>query len=915
MKKILKYIGISSLIVGCGSGESSSSGGSNPPDAEVFKPSTYNKQAIKGIIDYDAIDAKHFYAKQAIKIKNKNIQNQSLNATSTVTTCANLTSNISSSWQSANAVTSDVFSTLGVVTGFASLIPTITLPATAVSGGVGGVSYLYNLFAPQDNSASMVQNCLVQDELIMQNEIIAIESQIAGIESSVTALQSNFRNLSYQVALNQVNSNQETLNNALSMFLPINQSITFTDQLFMLSGLLNKRYSSPTGNTIESSANYLNMRDNVDDLVVSQSINFQNSVDALSGTYIPASCSDNCFAQVQIDPNSPLITAYNSIYNNLKVHLNDYNSIYTDGSAYSRILDDYNNTVMSVYIQSAYALNSAYMAEWLVNKMNYMAYAQNATPEFTISSLGGFNDTYYDYVSLNLMGESADFVSNTNSYNNAQLQLQKLYSARLNAMYTTMLNYIVSDNPTVTSHSLVTGQTLYATVESNGYTVNLYPESSIAEFNQTFVNNLGAKTASPQSLILGSLTNGWGTLNESTPQPYSGALYQYGGLRSLDCLNQFESIAFQGNVSNKSLNANSCPAIFADVDGNPINKALYLPNQSLQPYMLESNLQFKLSESVTNNIAACNLSQGNLYFWHPQTIQNNPMNNESSSYLMCSWWNPPPAMTPSGGGSGGAINGAYGYLMGNQMFWDSNGNYNGYTPDPSVQASISMPSQSGIILNTQVYGNGNGVPMTLTAGDVSGVPEYGSNNMLMTAANDSLDITYNQTVFIGETYNNTDVSLSFNGTPQPNGVSAGFIFNLVHPLSEGLNLPIALAFYGKNNNFFLAPACAFTVPVLVNSVNGMVPICDNSVNVPISSSVDTTWNYYSGPDYYGNNYLIYIASSFVNHSYPYPYSGWINDNVFIPAVTLFNSRRSISVIGEMFDSNMGVLPTFTMNFQ
>lgn len=353
----------------------------------------------------------------------------------------------------------------------------------------------------------------------------------------------------------------------------------------------------------------------------------------------------------------------------------------------------------------------------------------------------------------------------------------------------------------------------------------------------------------------------------------------------------------------------------SDVDGNPINKALYLPNQSLQPYMLESNLQFKLSESVTNNIAACNLSQGNLYFWHPQTIQNNPMNNESSSYLMCSWWNPPPAMTPSGGGSGGAINGAYGYLMGNQMFWDSNGNYNGYTPDPSVQASISMPSQSGIILNTQVNGNGNGVPMTLTAGDVSGVPEYGSNNMLMTAANDSLDITYNQTVFIGETYNNTDVSLSFNGTPQPNGVSAGFIFNLVHPLSEGLNLPIALAFYGKNNNFFLAPACAFTVPVLVNSVNGMVPICDNSVNVPISSSVDTTWNYYSGPDYYGNNYLIYIFSSFVNHSYPYPYSGWINDNVFIPAVTLFNSRRSISVIGEMFDSNMGVLPTFTMNFQ
>jgi hypothetical protein len=903
MKKILKYIGISSLIVGCGSGESSSSGGSNPPDAEVFKPSTYNKQAIKGIIDYDAIDAKHFYAKQAIKIKNKNIQNQSLNATSTVTTCANLTSNISSSWQSANAVTSDVFSTLGVVTGFASLIPAITLPATAVSGGVGGVSYLYNLFAPQDNSASMVQNCLVQDELIMQNEIIAIESQIAGIESSVTALQSNFRNLSYQVALNQVNSNQETLNNALSMFLPINQSITFTDQLFMLSGLLNKRYSSPTGNTIESSANYLNMRDNVDDLVVSQSINFQNSVDALSGTYIPASCSDNCFAQVQIDPNSPLITAYNSTYNNLKVHLNDYNSIYTDGSAYSRILDDYNNTIMSVYIQSAYALNSAYMAEWLVNKMNYMAYAQNATPEFTISSLGGFNDTYYDYVGLNLMGESADFVSNTNSYNNAQLQLQKLYSARLNAMYTTMLNYIVSDNPSVTSHSLVTGQTLYTTVESNGYAVNLYPESSIAEFNQTFVKNLGAKTASPQSLILNSsLTNGWGTLNESTPQPYSGALYQYGGLRSLDCLNQFESIAFQGNVSNKSLNANSCPAIFADVDGNPINKALYLPNQSLQPYMLESNLQFKLSESVTNNIAACNLSQGNLYFWHPQTIQNNPMNNESSSYLMCSWWNPPPAMTPSGGGSGGAINGAYGYFVGYEMFQrDPNGNYNGGNLDSRVQASVSVPGNVGMPLYPSVD-----VPMTLTAGDVTGVPEYGSNNILMTAPGYSTDITYYQTVFIGENYYTaTQPPFSFNGTPQQNGATAGFIVNLVHPLSEGLNLPIGLGFFGKNNNFFVAPACAFNVPVLVNSVNGMIPICDYSTNINLYDGITG-----ETISYYGNQYNdfpttgYYVAGS-------YPYAGVTrSDGVFVPMVSLFNGRRSILIEGILaYD------PYFTMDFQ
>lgn len=909
MKKILTYIGISSLIVGCGSGESSSSGGSNPPDAEVFKPSPYNKQAIKGIIDYDAIDAKHFYAKQAIKIKNKNIQNQSLNATSTVTTCANITSNISSSWQAANAATSDIFSTLGVVTGFASLIPAITLPATAVSGGVGGVSYLYNLFAPQDNSASMVQNCLVQDELIMQNEIIAIESQIAGIESSVTALQSNFRNLSYQVALNQVNSNQETLNNALSMFLPINQSRTFTDQLFMLSGLLNKRYSSPTGNTIESSANYLNMRYNVDDLVVSQSVDFQNSVDALSGTYIPASCTDNCFAQVQIDPNSPLITAYNSIYNNLKVHLNDYNSIYTDGSAYSRILDDYNNTVMSVYIQSAYALNSAYMAEWLVNKMNYMAYAQNATPEFTISSLGGFNDTYYDYVSLNLMGESADFVSNTNSYNNAQLQLQKLYSARLNAMYTTMLNYIVSDNPTVTSHSLVTGQTLYTTVESNGYTVNLYPESSIAEFNQTFVNNLGAKTASPQSLILGSLTNGWGTLNESTPQPYSGALYQYGGLRSLDCLNQFESIAFQGNVSNKSLNANSCPAIFADVDGNPINKALYLPGQALQPYMLESNLQFKLSESVTNNIAACNLSQGNLYFWHPTNPAISPMNNESSTYLTCNWWNPPPAGTPSGGGCNDcAVNGAYSYFVNSYMFPT-----NDFTPDPTVVPAFSPSSSQGILLWSSINGNGAGVPMTLTAGDLTGVPNYGSNNIIMTTNNNNY---YQQTVFVGNTYYGND-NIYFNSTNQP-AASMGYVFNTVHPLSQGLNIPLGLGFYIKGNTFILLPLCTFTTEVLFNSTNGLVPMCDGSANIPeVFSSTDMAQFYgNSNPSYYGTNYISWGNG--------WPYTGYTNYgynvngsnyNIFVPTVSTFGGRNVIEIFGQNFDSNQGIIPIFELNFR
>lgn len=912
IKKIIQCLILSAGIVSCGSGVNSAT----QSQEDKFTPSPYNALALKGLINYDVLDAKDFYSKHSIKASQSKLLTNSLNSSS-LNNCAQYVASPSSGWQIAEGFLNAV-SYVGGMAG--PLIPGIGgIAFVAGDNGFSFASSLITSFAPSTNQDSL-NACLIQDEMILQSEIVTIESQVANIQQNVSALQNDFYNQQYEIAITQNNINQQNLQNALMMFLPINNNYTFTDQMLIMSQLLKSDLSAPTGASLESTSFYVMPRINLDALVIANRTAFQNNVNSLSGSYLPVACQNNCYASLIIDPDSALIKTFQSLFSALQAKMIALNNSSATSEQYNQTLDNYNNTVMSIYVQSLTALNSAYASEWLINKLNYLAYAQSSQPDFATSSLGQVPGTYYDYAYLNQNGlVPLTFTQNTESYNQAQLQLTKLYAARTNALYTTILNYIVTDLPNIQAYPFYSTNTNFYIVDSNSNTTSkFFSESDISSFALYIRQNVGKNVESAISMVIPSyLSGGWlATYNrqiDNVPESYTGLYYQYGGLRSLDCINIYESFtALSQTAGNPTLslpNNQNCPAIFADMNGNSVNQSVYIPNQIIQVYMVESNLSLNLAESVTNNIAACDFvgipgsyNGGGLYFWHPSE-SNNPMGNNTSSYMMCSLWSHPQGITPYGS-IDEAVGGAYSYFINTQEFLNANGTDFALN---TIAAIGLNPPFTGIELVVQDSSDPapdpsdpstmgtvfwNGFPMLLTAGDLTGVPLYSSNNIIMNNPNNN---DYTQTYSLGPT-SAGDSNMYFNSTPQAIA-SVGYIFNFVHPETEGLNIPIALSYTVtksvNGNNFVLVPLCVFTQPVLVNTSSGMQPFCDYS----------QTYTPAAGVTYYGNSYLAFGQGNGTNSSY-------INaGSILYPAVSMFGNKFYVNT----YYSNYSGSPTFYLN--
>lgn len=848
---------MAATVSACGSGNSSTDAKS-PQSNEPFTPSQYNDSAPMGPLHYDAFDLKIYSEK--INLKNqrsKNIVN-ALQGGSAIANCGTFIASPNSTWEAVD----DGLKAVSIVNGLVGIIPEAAPITAAVGTGLSVTNMFTSLYQPSTDQSGL-NNCLVQNEAIMENQILANESQIANLTQNVTALQSDFYKTEYQIASLQAGVNGLTLQNGLSMFIPMNNNRTLLDQILMASQLLKSDLSGPTGNSLEDVGYFVMPRINLDALVVANQAAFQNSINLLSATYVPLGCTENCYASVQSESNGGLVKAYTSFYNALQskiVSIN--NSSAPSGSQYNQAFDDYNNTLIGVYNQALFALNSAYNAEWIINKMNFMAYAHNSQPSFAASSLGQVPGTYYDYATLNANGNNPlSFNQNAEAYNQAQIALTKLYMARANALYTTTLNYIVTDTPNVIGYGFYTSNTAFVTLDpESGFTVNPFSESDIDGFAKYVAYNVGKAVSTPVSLVLeSSVSNGWANTG-SAGVPYQGIYYQYGGLRSLDCVNQVESFTATsqttGNAVIPTLNNNNCPAIYSDINGNLVNQAIYVPGSTIQPYMIESDLSLKLSEPVTNVIAACNLSgvtntTGGLYLWHPSKA-NNPMGNDTSSYIMCNEWSTPTVNSPAKRETTG-IFGAYSWLpkdtimASGGVIYDYNADDYSFvfiTVNNVASLLTNFSSSNGAVLKTlDVNDNLINVDLKLVAGDITNVPFYTSNNSMMNTIDNN---NFSQTVYIGNVYNNSNPLYLNTALGNNQYTTLGYVFNLALPNSEGLNVPMGIVYnvYEYNGNNWaiaLQNSCVLTQNVLLNTSNGMTPLCTGQK----SASVNNVQYYYS----------------------------------------------------------------------
>lgn len=575
-----------------------------------------------------------------------------------------------------------VMSDAGAATGFFSFIP-------VVGPALGALSPVLTLFGANNGNA-----CVEQQISQINLQLAAQESQIQNIQNILQLDQNAFYQQNYQTAVEIAGLNEQNYNNALTSLigtsglnLGIFGNFMITLQLWLAGGQINPAVAQ-SNNFINSISTNSNILTTAQDAISGHQTQFQNYVINISGANY-SSCSNNCYLTVRPIAQASLPLTLASLYQALVASIQENQDI---GQNFVPALDQYNNTISSIFQQSAYALNDAFQMEYLVNQINYYnavnyISSNNSSTPTSLTQLSSFTNvpaTHYNYSNETCVGQI-----NIN-YNKAQQQLALFYAALENQLYINVANYIVSDLP-------IQGQA-WPTVKQQ-----FTSKAGKVEFDYNTISYgqvFGKKIATPISVIPNEMkitnTNGVLWANNSI-------LYQYSGIQNIAaCANTIDSQSSAQNQIANILNNQNCPSLFLNTSGQPENQGQFNWNSQLQPYYIANGqTQGQLSPTINlinncsgNAVASSNNSivpPYNLYWYTPGP--NSPLYSIQSgtAYLMCGNW---PQITNSFTGNGRAyyINASF-----NASLW-------GPLYQNGDAVTFSTPNNSSLILMSNPNG-------------------------------------------------------------------------------------------------------------------------------------------------------------------------------------------------------------------
>lgn len=482
-------------------------------------------------------------------------------------------------------VMADTGTGLTAAAGFICFIPEAGPVLGAVVNGVGGVLSLLG--------ASAGNTCVENQISNINQQLSAQQNQINNIVNDLQLGQNAFYNNNYKTAVQIAGVSTYNLQQTLTQLSGNNGQFTAFMQDANLWNLANAPIA---GASLQNVSLDTMLKVNPDP---GTQANFRNAVQDISGTsYNPSSCSNgNCYSvvtQLQFGSSCTataaesgqscpaLIQSFNSLANALQ------SAITANTNSTTNIVplyDQYNNTIVSIYQQTLYALQQAFTIEYMVNQMNYYYAVANPTAgAFQLDSYGGVEGTYYAFTAA-----SYDAETETSNYNEAQKQLTAMYAARVNSLFINTLNYIASDGPI--------GPQAYPDVPA---TITVGGEVTTDPNPVDFSNQVGV-ALTPQHPI------------EQVGFAGSGVLYQYFGLNNVNtCISSVENYnntltGATGSISAalgaSASGATGCPSIFT-LNGQPLNGS-YFDGNTFQPYVSVNNETITLASAQTDNWLVC----------------------------------------------------------------------------------------------------------------------------------------------------------------------------------------------------------------------------------------------------------------------------------------------------------------------
>ena len=554
---------------------------------------------------------------------------------------------------------------LDIASGFLNFIPVVGSALGAVSNAAGAATGLMG-----DNAG----------DACIQAEFSLINGQLADQEGQIQNLQVDYaleQNQIYQAMVDganaQTNLDLTNYNNALDVISPSTNGgpgifgKTMEDLQFWQAN-----YTPVAGASISGSSSGQPFFATAAE-ASSASSTFPASLNNLSGSAVDnTACSTTTCPKTAVVANlsSSLVNLWVSEAQQLKAtaKLNR-----NQGTNVVPLFDQYNNAITEQFQNSLGVLQQAYSLESMVNQLNY----DHATTECTwgqakdctmISSFGGVPGTLYSYCLTTTAGTcpATTTAAQTTIYNQAQQQLSRVYSWRVNQLYATALSFLQSDAPiapqayplttasgTIAGNTITSGPIAYGTLLGSG------------------LPSLAGAPASPLASLPAAVTSGGSTWESN------GALYQYSGIYDANACATTIIAANLADGASAPPPADPCSAIFLTGAGGPVDEASYTGN-ILQPYT-----------SQGGSVILTGVEQANLLMCTPGNAA-------------LGWYTPPVQNT---GNAAGLVAGAWYLNCGN---WATVTNTTTCFPGATCPLGWSDPVSSYSWLYSQYYSFGPG---------------------------------------------------------------------------------------------------------------------------------------------------------------------------------------------------------------
>lgn len=626
------------ILVGCGSGTTASK-----------QPTTTNLTNPQGPVDY-RIFIKSLLDKDGNQIDNKNLSASNLSGGNTFENAAE------KGFSAAIGATGDAALSFGVSFAKNLIFGKPADPLDAIQEQLNQI----------ENQLAVIQNTLNNDQNVFIAYVNAQNNQNTNIaiynyNNYITNINSQYQQFILAVQTKQENQN---------VTLPLNM-LSYSQATNVLS-LLNT-LSSKDMNTMEVMSNLTNSKCNTN--IKADSTDWSKVTASWSYDYLlnssPLEADENNPMAITMSTNpsfdvdggsTELVQLLSDLYAQLTSELQTPGNQMGSNSNYINSIQQYNQTLMYIYLNAVASLQKAYTME---ASLNYLNWKYPPT-----------NDSESSQIDPAAVNECANAIYNPKnadilSYNNSQAYLTQLYANRINSLYTTIMAYMISDHPL-----------------PNGITPQ--QESYIDILNSTIpAKTLRGLAINSQGSSVGIVGGNWVDLLN---------LYQESGIVA------YKQCA-QSLYQNKQIDSTSCPSLMPNqsngyYDGESI--AAYNANNQLTDmfnfttYCITNNSESPLSLTSWSNGASLQCSNWGItnYVIQLQSSDMRFQQSNSDSTIPSIGWLPTSSQTNLKSGSYVTIgSGHYPATIGPQ-----NKDYHVYISTNSV-----VPESSFLLAN----GNGN----------------------------------------------------------------------------------------------------------------------------------------------------------------------------------------------------------------